>query len=86
MIPNVCPICGANWDAGDILEVLSGMPYYANHTAQQLLESAANYGWTSENRKQFSRCISIYDQSLDRTVGWQCPDCGVVQKTENQDG
>lgn len=24
-----------------------------------------------------SRLIGIYDQGLDRTVSWLCPDCGV---------
>jgi DNA-directed RNA polymerase subunit RPC12/RpoP len=24
----------------------------------------------------YSRLISIYDRQLDRTIAWQCPDCG----------
>jgi hypothetical protein len=29
-----------------------------------------------EGSTHFSRIVSVYDQSRDCTVAWECPDCG----------
>jgi len=35
------------------------------------------YGDKPPESRFFSRVIGIYDWDKDRTVAWQCPDCGV---------
>jgi len=32
--------------------------------------------WLFGNSKWFSRVIGIYSRNQDRTIAWQCPDCG----------
>jgi len=31
---------------------------------------------------RFSRAIAVYDREKDRTVKWQCPDCGHEWRAE----
>lgn len=46
---------------------------HADLTGEPIPEaSREHYG----QHTHFSRRISIYDRSRDRTVAWQCPDCG----------
>ena len=35
------------------------------------------YGDRPESERFYSRVLACYDDVLDRTVGWACPDCGV---------
>jgi predicted RNA-binding Zn-ribbon protein involved in translation (DUF1610 family) len=68
-----CPNCGVDLDGGDIYETLEEV--YPEKTRDQLIESAGWYGWTTENPRRFKRSISVYDQDLDRTTMFMCPDC-----------
>lgn len=38
--------------------------------------------WMFGDSQWFSRVIGIYDRDLDRTVAWQCPDCGACWDRE----
>jgi len=45
-------------------------------------EAGLDGGRIPENQRslfgagRFSRAIAVYDREKDRTVKWQCPDCG----------
>lgn len=72
-----CPVCGANWNAGDIYEVLRNHDGYKGWTNEKILEAASHYGWSKENPKHFTRLIGI--EILGQYDGvsiWRCPDCG----------
>jgi hypothetical protein len=38
--------------------------------------------WMFGNSKWFSRVIGIYSRNRDRTIAWQCPDCGACWDRE----
>lgn len=66
-----CPKCGCDLDGGSIWKYFfeqSGSEDDADRTS-------AMYGATRE-RGQWGREIGIYDLNTDRTIAWQCPDCG----------
>ena len=77
----LCPKCGANWDAGDILEKFeklrdAGDSYYAIKTNEELVEIAGSYGWTPETPKRFTRLIGIeFPRLYDGVWEYACPDC-----------
>jgi hypothetical protein len=60
-----CSKCGADM-RGPIIE-LSNRDMYGGY-------DKCRYGCGGE--PHFSRIIGIYDIHLDRTVAWECPDCG----------
>lgn len=74
---NLCPDCGQSWDDGDIAERLYETGYYRKpHQAE---EAALNYGWTPENPTRFSKRLSIYSRSTDKTEANQCPFCNTIR-------
>ena len=71
--PDVCSHCMANLDGGDIYETFL---HRHDGDADKALASASLYGWPPEEPRHWSRVIGIYDNILDRTVEYKCPDCG----------
>ena len=66
-----CPNCKVDLDGGSIWEHFfkeTGSALEADRIAEQ-------YGAT-RGKGQWGRQIGIYDMDEDRTVAWQCPDCG----------
>lgn len=68
-----CPNCNANWDAGDIYEVVKSNQLYSGWGDDQIKNTAYAFGWTEENKKQFSRLKNV--TQTDGSHLWQCPDC-----------
>lgn len=83
-----CPKCDADLNGGSIWETgykfakEGGEDTYPSVPAASEEEAlkradryAAAYGAT-RTTGQWGRQIGIYDMEKDRTVAWQCPDCG----------
>jgi predicted RNA-binding Zn-ribbon protein involved in translation (DUF1610 family) len=83
-----CPHCGVDLNGGSIWQTgyeraLQGKHYHQHgiptddkQKAEELAdEYAAAYGAT-RTKGQWGREMGIYDRIEDRTVEWQCPDCG----------
>lgn len=66
-----CPSCGVSFNGGSIWE--TGLKMHGTEEAAD--EYAAAYGAT-RTTGQWGRQIGIYDMEKDRTVQYQCPDCG----------
>jgi hypothetical protein len=71
----ICRFCNYNLSAGDIYEVLKKNNPTASH--ESLLEMAKMFGWTPENKKEFSKVLILQDDSRDQIE--ICPEC----KNEN---
>jgi hypothetical protein len=71
-----CPYCHVYLDDGDIYEELK--KHYPDKSHEELIVIAKDYGWTPENKIRFSRKIGVYDMEKDRTMHYECPDCGKV--------
>lgn len=67
-----CPACGVAFDGGLIWDTMLGQ---SGGDEKEADRKAAFYGATRTSGK-WGRQIGIYDDELDRTVRWQCPDCG----------
>jgi hypothetical protein len=66
-----CPSCKVDLDGGSIWE--TGLEL---HGSEERADSyAAAYGATRTKGK-WGREIGLYDLFKDRTVRYQCPDCG----------
>jgi ribosomal protein L37AE/L43A len=73
-----CPKCNANWDGGDIYEVLfkrtkDSEDCYIGYEPEQIELIAKEYGWTKENPVRFQRLITVKRRNGSNC--WQCPDC-----------
>lgn len=66
-----CPSCGLDFNDGDIYEVIAQTFPDKNH--EELLEYCSHYGWTPENKKNFSKIINV--KELGYGNFWQCPGC-----------
>lgn len=73
----ICPDCGESWNDGDIAERLYGTGYYRSPYLAE--EAARNYGWTPENPTRFSKRLTIYSQTTDKTEANQCPFCNTIR-------
>ena len=73
----VCPNCGTNWNGIDILESLSNLSCNTHKTPKELLEMAASYGYTQDNKANFSNTIS---HEINGKTLLECPkmSCGHV--------
>ena len=68
---DTCAHCKADLNAGDIFQVLKSQK---NDTTDEAIEHDASlYGWTKENKKQFSRRIIVQPVNGPQYV--MCPDC-----------
>jgi hypothetical protein len=68
-----CRYCNFDLDDGDILEVLSKDPYYAQ---ADLLKICSSYGWTVENKCRFSKVKIIqFDRKPQIEI---CPECNGI--------
>ena len=45
-------------------------------TGEPIPQEYIDKGYYAPGATHYSRMIGIYDVALDRTVAWQCPDCG----------
>lgn len=83
-----CPNCGTSLDGGSIWQTgfefamagkhyeQKGIPAASVEEAERLAdEYAESYGAT-RTKGQWGRAIGQYCMERDRTVSWQCPDCG----------
>jgi hypothetical protein len=73
-----CPHCDADWDAGDVYEVLFKQTKdpedcYVGYEPEQIELIAKHYGWTKENPVRFQRLITVKRNRGSNC--WQCPDC-----------
>ena len=66
-----CPKCNELWKKEDIYECM----FQQYSCAEKAKQAAECYGWTEENKKFFSNIIGIYDEEVDMTVAYQCPNC-----------
>lgn len=69
---NLCPKCDAALD-GDLIYETFLEKYEGDES--RALEAAEMYGATKTTGR-WSRRISLYDISHDRTTAYRCPDCG----------
>lgn len=68
-----CPECGANWDGGDIFDVLRPQSWCANMTDDELKQHISVY---YSPPYKFSRLIGIeYPGKYDGVWEYACPDC-----------
>lgn len=68
-----CPECGADWDAGDIFDVLRPQSWCANMADDELKTHISVY-YSPPYR--FSRLIGIeYPGKYDGVWEYACPDC-----------
>lgn len=68
--PTNCPHCGANLQ-GDLVYQTFLDKYKDPVKAKEV---AAMYGAT-ETEGRWGKAIGIYDNDLDRTVAYRCPEC-----------
>jgi hypothetical protein len=66
-----CPSCNADFDGELIFDTF--MKQYNDR--KKALETAEMYGAT-ETKGRWSKKIGIYDMDKDRTISWQCHECG----------
>jgi hypothetical protein len=53
-----CPNCGTNWNGGDVYEKLSNMSCHSTKKPAELKTLAGYYGWTEDNKTDFSNLIT----------------------------
>lgn len=76
-----CPKCNARWKGTDIFlyflaQAKTPGNYYSGKTRDEVLEIAAEYGYTAENPQYFSNLIGIEIQGeYDGVSRWRCPEC-----------
>lgn len=71
---NICKHCEANLNDGDIFDVLKMK--HSDLKDEIIEEYASGYGWTKENKKQFSRKIIV--QPVNKPQYEMCPDCNGI--------
>jgi hypothetical protein len=65
-----CPACGADLDGGSIWE-----HFYAKTGSEAEADKTAKSYGATRTSGNWGRALGIYNMDLDRTVGWECPDC-----------
>lgn len=72
-----CPECGANWDNGDIFDVLQKK--HLNEPIEKVKEWASHYGWSEDNKVHFSKVIGLeIPGKYDGVSYWKCPECQML--------
>ena len=77
----LCPECGADWNAGDILETFKqkktdGDDFWKDKTDEEIEKIAGQYGWTPEKPISFSRLIGVEIRGeYDGVSYYRCPEC-----------
>lgn len=82
-----CPKCNADLNGGSIWQhfydqALDGKHYKQAGVmpepgeAEKLADASASMYGATRTEGQWGREIGIYDREKDRTVEYQCPDCG----------
>jgi hypothetical protein len=73
-IHGFCPHCNSNMDG----ELIYDTFIEQGKTPEVALEYSKNYaGWEKHGlQNRWGRKIGIYSLNLDRTMEYQCPDCG----------
>jgi rubrerythrin len=66
-----CPRCKVSLEGSLIFDTF--LAKYNNE--ERALEAAKAYGAT-KTEGRWSKKIGLYDQNIDRTVAWRCPNCG----------
>lgn len=77
-----CPHCEIGWDGGDILQELKKMDVFKGKTDQEMMQMAAQYGYTESNRIHFSKLEGIELPAYGRAF-WRCPKCYHVWDRHN---
>lgn len=68
-----CPECDADWDAGDIFDILRRQVFYTN-TSDEELRTLVESSYSPPYK--FSRLIGVEIRGkYDGVWKWQCPDC-----------
>ena len=77
----LCPHCGVSWDGKDISDELNKLSVFANKNPRKIQEIAANFGYSEENRTNFSKVIVI---EIEEGIFYKCPEmrCGKVYNSE----
>lgn len=70
-----CPNCKVDLEGDLIYDTFIGKGY----SPEKALETAEMYGATKTTGR-WDRRIGHYSMEFDRTVGWECPDCGHYKK------
>lgn len=72
--------CNEDWDDGDVYEVLSMMDINLMKAPSELLKIAAEYGWTPDNKKNFSlaNTIELEPTPSVKILLYECPSCKKV--------
>jgi hypothetical protein len=74
-----CRYCGFDLNDGDIYEVLKSKPDYQKKSNEEVMKIAGYYGWTPENKKFFSKEMTIeFECKGQITI---CPDCKGISPT-----
>lgn len=66
-----CPACKADMDGGSIWEHF----YKETESEAEADKMAKSYG-ADRTKGKWGRKVGIYCMELDRTVAYECPDCG----------
>ena len=66
-----CPNCDIDLDGGSIWQ-----HFFAQEGSEEEADRIAEMYGATRAKGQWGREIGIYDTERDRTVSWQCPDCG----------
>ena len=76
-----CPKCGTRWKGDDIFLYYLAQAkipgnYYSGKTRDEVLEIAAEHGYTIENPQYFCNLIGIEIRGeYDGISRWMCPGC-----------
>jgi hypothetical protein len=79
LLTMICRYCNANLGKGDIFKILKEMYGYSDAHA---LRAAKSYGWTPENKLQFSREVIIQFDDRNKPQVIICPDCKGISPTD----
>lgn len=73
----LCPKCGADWNGGDMFDVLRQQAWCADQSDEELREYISKF-YAAPHK--FSRLVGIeyghdHPEHYDGVSEWQCPDC-----------
>jgi hypothetical protein len=77
-VNETCPHCKESWDGGDIRQVIGNLDIHQFTDSKKLDALAAEFGWTPENKKRFSK-VKMYQLSHDpdpEKLFAECSHCG----------
>lgn len=74
----ICPNCQTSWKGNDVLEHLASLSCNAGKSHNEVKKLAANYGYTEDNKLNFSNLKSVETENNRNLL--QCPkiSCGHV--------